>query len=175
MNIQELGSLGEFVGAIAVMVTLVYLAIQTRLTRKAAEVTQQAAEETAKYAGIQAGAVVVEGYSRWRSLVCNPETAEIIVKARGKNVLTDAEQLIYSAAFEELIFSTGISFESSAESASIHSVSADIEHLLAVFNANPRAINDWHRVHDIAAGVSSRFVETIDRLLKEQGIVKQGE
>ncbi|RLA46317.1 MAG: hypothetical protein DRR06_05375 [Gammaproteobacteria bacterium] len=175
MNIQELGSLGEFVGAIAVMVTLVYLAIQTRLTRKAAEVTQRAAEETAKYAGVQAGAAVVEGYSRWRMLMSKPDIAKIIVKAREDESLTDEEQVIYSAVFEELIYSASASFESSVESASFHTVSADVKNLLAVFKANPRVIAEWHRVHDITVGVSSRFVETIDSLLKEQEIAQQGD
>jgi hypothetical protein len=32
MNIQTLGSLGEFIGSLAVLVTLVYLAVQTRQT-----------------------------------------------------------------------------------------------------------------------------------------------
>ena len=39
MSIQELGSIGEFVSAFAVFATLIYLAIQTRLIRKAAEET----------------------------------------------------------------------------------------------------------------------------------------
>lgn len=30
MNIQTLGSLGEFIGSLAVLVTLVYLSVQTR-------------------------------------------------------------------------------------------------------------------------------------------------
>ena len=47
MSIQELGSMGEFVGAIAVLITLIYLSIQTRLTRRAAE-------ETANFASSQA-------------------------------------------------------------------------------------------------------------------------
>lgn len=32
MDIQTLGNLGEFVGSLAVLITLVYLAIQTRQT-----------------------------------------------------------------------------------------------------------------------------------------------
>jgi hypothetical protein len=35
MTIQDLGSLGEFLGSIAVLVTLVYLALQTRQNTKA--------------------------------------------------------------------------------------------------------------------------------------------
>ena len=77
MTVQELGSLGEFVSAIAVLATLVYLSIQTRLTRKASQ-------ETAKFASQQATQAVVEIYSRWRcALMGNPELAGILVKARG--------------------------------------------------------------------------------------------
>jgi hypothetical protein len=175
MNIQELGSLGEFVGAIAVMVTLVYLAIQTRLTRKAAEVTQRSAEETAKHAGVQAGATVIEGYSRWRSLVSNPQIAEVIVKARGMDELTDAEQFIYSVAFEDLFYAASASFESSADSASFHAVSGDTVSLLQVFKAEPRAIDEWYRVHDVTIAVSPRLVEMVDNLLEEQGLAKQAD
>ena len=37
MSITELGALGEFVGSIAVLGTLIYLAIQTRLTKEATQ------------------------------------------------------------------------------------------------------------------------------------------
>ena len=47
MNIQDLGSLGELVGAFAVVFALIYLAIQTRQARIAAE-------ESAKHSQIQA-------------------------------------------------------------------------------------------------------------------------
>ena len=173
MTLQELGSLGEFVGAIAVMVTLVYLAIQTRLTRKAAEVTQRAAEETAKYASVQAGAAVAEGYSRWRSLVSKLETAEIIAKARGEDKLTVAEQVVYSAAFEELFFTAMVSFESAEESASFHSESTDEIYLVDTLKDNPKAIAEWQRLHLALTAGSARFVETIDRLLGEQEIANQ--
>ena len=36
MTLQEWGSLGELVGGVAVIVTLIYLAVQTRQTRRAA-------------------------------------------------------------------------------------------------------------------------------------------
>jgi hypothetical protein len=169
MNIQELGSLGEFVGAIAVMVTLVYLAIQTRLTRKAAE-------ETAKFASMQMLQGVADMYSRWRLARMNPEIAELLVKSRGSERLTDAEQLIYSAAFEELFFTVLVSYQSAAESAFFfHEESVDIIYLLDTFKANPKAIAEWQRMRPaLIAGSSiagsSKFVETIDKMLKEQGI-----
>ena len=35
MTIQELGSIGEFISSIAVLLTLIYLAVQVRQTRNA--------------------------------------------------------------------------------------------------------------------------------------------
>ena len=173
MNIQDLGSLGEFIGAIAVVATLVYLAIQTRLTRKAAEVTQRAAEQTAKFSSQQMTQGVAEMYSRWRIVRLNPELAELLVKARGSKQLTDAEQVIFSSLFEELFFTAMVSFESAVESASFHSESTDEIYLVDALKDNPKAIAEWQRLHLALTAGSARFVETIDRLLGEQEIANQ--
>ncbi len=47
MTVQDLGSIGEIIGAVAVLFTLIYLSLQTRQARLAAE-------ETAKFASLQA-------------------------------------------------------------------------------------------------------------------------
>lgn len=41
LSIQDLGAIGEFISSIVVLLTLVYLAIQTNLTRKASQATLQ--------------------------------------------------------------------------------------------------------------------------------------
>jgi len=41
MSIQDLGAIGEFISSIVVLVTLVYLAVQTGLARKAAQANLQ--------------------------------------------------------------------------------------------------------------------------------------
>jgi hypothetical protein len=53
-TIQMLGSLGEFVGAIAVVATLVYLAIQVRHSKEAMEANTQSLEEGRKLARVEA-------------------------------------------------------------------------------------------------------------------------
>ncbi|MEJ2089416.1 MAG: hypothetical protein P8Y69_13285 [Gammaproteobacteria bacterium] len=52
---QLLGNLGEFVGALAVVATLFYLAVQVRLSRQATEANSQSLEETRKLALARAG------------------------------------------------------------------------------------------------------------------------
>ena len=49
-TIQMLGSLGEFVGAIAVVATLVYLAIQVRHSKEAMEGNTKSLEESRQLA-----------------------------------------------------------------------------------------------------------------------------
>ena len=51
---QLLGNLGEFVGALAVVATLFYLAVQVRLGREATEANSRSLEETRKLALAQA-------------------------------------------------------------------------------------------------------------------------
>ncbi len=53
-TIQMLGSLGEFVGAIAVVATLVYLAIQVRRSKEAMDANTQSLNESRKLAMAQA-------------------------------------------------------------------------------------------------------------------------
>ncbi len=53
-TIQMLGSLGEFVGAIAIVATLVYLAIQVRHSKEAMEANTQSLDENRKLAMAQA-------------------------------------------------------------------------------------------------------------------------
>ncbi len=52
-TIQMLGSLGEFVGAIAVVATLVFLAVQVRYSRQATEANTQSIERSQRLAVAQ--------------------------------------------------------------------------------------------------------------------------
>ena len=52
--IQMLGSLGEFVGAIAVVATLIYLAIQVGHSKEAMDANTRSLDETRKLATVEA-------------------------------------------------------------------------------------------------------------------------
>ena len=58
MNWEALGTLAEIISAAAVLITLIYLSVQMRITRVAAE-------ETSKHATQQATNAALEMYSRW--------------------------------------------------------------------------------------------------------------
>ena len=65
MTIQDLGALGELIGSVAVLATLVYLALQTRRTRIATEA--------------QGTMNALTAYSHWRtSLLQNSDTVRAI-------------------------------------------------------------------------------------------------
>ena len=82
MTIMELGALGEFVGAIAVVVTLIYLTLQLRQNTNAVEAN------TAR--------VVTEELQDMFALVAsNQELAEILVKAAGGSELQGAQRVRY--------------------------------------------------------------------------------
>jgi hypothetical protein len=67
LNLQDLGNLGEFVGAIAVVVTLAYLALQIRQNTRALGHAEQRA--------------ILEDGNNWRAnLIQDPKIAELYRK-----------------------------------------------------------------------------------------------
>jgi hypothetical protein len=159
MTIQDLGALGEFVSAIAVIITLIYLSIQTRLTRKAAE-------EAANFASQEALRAVPTMYARYRVLTSTPELAGIMVKARGDQELSETEKILYATIFQELIYTAATSYESSAVSISKHDRRGDVDFVTSVLKANPRAVDIWRANCDIAAKISTTFVQAVNEALE---------
>lgn len=163
MNWEAVGVIVETVGVFAVLITLVYLSIQTRLTRKAVE-------ESSEHAAQQATHAAVGMYSELRrTLLGSPEIAGVLVQARSEQGLTDKEQILFSAYFEDLFFAAATSYRSmvhhTAETGQISAV-----HLLSVLSENPKAIEDWHKMSNILSGISSDFVAVIERSIEEQGL-----
>ena len=78
MSIQDLGSIGEFISSIAVLVTLLYLAVQVRQTRNATVASTMLANR------MQFQSIMIANRD---SLI-----APIIVKADKDEVLSDEEE-----------------------------------------------------------------------------------
>lgn len=79
---QLLGNYGEFIGAIGVIATLVYLAIQVRQNSVLLAHNNAAVEESTKLARVAAMDRYSESVSRWRGrLVENAEVAALWEKA----------------------------------------------------------------------------------------------
>ena len=157
MSVQDLGSMGELIGALAVLVTLIYLSIQTRLTRKAAQ-------ESAKFALAEATRAITQIYAKYRTFMTTPVLAEIVVKARVEP-LNDKEQLMFSAVFEELFFVASCAYQSSFTGATLVDPGANLEHVVDVIHANPLALEVWKTQHSVLAKNSPDFVAKADEML----------
>jgi len=83
MTIMELGAIGEFVGAIAVVVTLIYLAFQMRQNTNALKLNT-------------AGSVTEELQENFSLLASNQELAEIFVTAAQESTLQGAERVRFN-------------------------------------------------------------------------------
>jgi len=73
-----LGSLGEFVGAIAVVLTLIYLAIQVRHGSALLEANNAAMDESARLARAAAVDRYSDAVSRWRGRVIENEGVALL-------------------------------------------------------------------------------------------------
>ena len=92
MNWEAIGALGEVLGAVAVIATLLYLAVQTRHARVAVE--------TASTLG------TIEGHSRFRqALIKHPELTDLLAKANSSTELTEGEVQRIKILFIELFLS----------------------------------------------------------------------
>ncbi len=93
MTIEELGNLGEFIAAIAVLVSLVYLALQIRQNTK--QVEQASFND------------VYRAYSEMRqSVYTDGAIAEILVKAVAGEALSRVETIKVEAFISENLFCT---------------------------------------------------------------------
>ncbi len=90
MTIMELGAVGEFVGAIAVVVTLIYLAVQMRQNTNALKLAT-------------ARSVTEELQDSFSLLASNQELADIFVTASGELALQGAERVRYYTLTSNLV------------------------------------------------------------------------
>jgi len=162
MSIQDLGAIGELVGAVAVIATLIYLAIQTRQSRIAVE-------QTAKFAGLQATATLMGNYNHWRELLLsNSEFASILVKANKGADLSEEEKIQLAAIFQELFLAGAFAYLSSQKSGSLQPVSSDVDYLIGYLRENPSGVEIWHKFKSTVQKVSPEFAAAIDRSLEEE-------
>ena len=104
--IETLGNLGDFIGGIAVVVTLVYLAIQIRQNTVQLRKSADIARAEARFTSVQA-------FSEFRShLIANPEVASLYYRG-GKDIdaLSPEDRLRYGLLLQQLFFSMHAALE----------------------------------------------------------------
>jgi len=165
-TIETLGNLGEFVGAIGIVVTLVYLAIQVRHSRSLIEANSAAMDENTRLVKAAAMDRYNDVVSRWRGrLIENEEVAKIWDKAlRGQPVIgSDAIRL------ENLWIDWINTYRSNfSRAAAVGQDGLKHQAVLSVvltMRAAPILLELWEWARPVNELSSEDFVESIDREL----------
>ena len=92
---QLLGNFGEFIGAIAVVLTLIYLAIQVRHSKESIDANTRSLDVQNRSTRIEALTAVGDGFSRFRSGIReHPDVASIWVRGGADLNTLDAEERV---------------------------------------------------------------------------------
>jgi len=152
MNWEAAGALGEIIGAVAVVATVIYLAVQIRTARIGSTSTATYAE--------------MEGFSRWRGAILqNSDVAEAMTKAnRGEN-LTEREQLHLRMVVDELFVLVIVGPAEIEAWGQSNRRPTELEYLEMIFEENPGLIPYWQRYRRIANLLSEDSVSAIDELV----------
>lgn len=154
MNWEAIGVFAEIVGAATVVITLIYLGRQIRLSREESQVH-------GTYASF-------ELYANWRAhLINNPDLAELIAKANRGEELTDAENARAGVFIEDLPIATYVSHTTSAKSNPLYRRGADIGYLAAFLKVNPGLVPHWERTRVLLEDMNPEFPSAVDNLLAQ--------
>jgi len=116
MNWEALGAIGEIVGAVAVIATLGYLAVQMRQN------TIQM-RESVKVTHLDSLHQTIDSFSRYRHLLSQPEAADVYVRGLdGYSALDPADQVRFRAIIEEYFFAYAAMFQRLTEGLYEHSL-----------------------------------------------------
>ena len=152
MNWEAIGALGETIGAIAVISTLAYIALQTHRARVATEASSSMA--------------TVDLYSRWRSsLLQNSDLPVVLAKANRAEPLTDEEAIQLQYLADDLFSIATITYANNMNSGSLHDRLGDINFLAGTLRANPGLVEEWVRFRTALVFASDEFVSAINNEL----------
>lgn len=99
MNWEAIGAIAETLGAIAVIATLFYLAVQIRQNNRNVE-------ENIRRLRLDAGVSTIESFSRYRAYLCQADMAAIHLKGMADyTALSDVERVRFGAVMDELLYS----------------------------------------------------------------------
>ena len=151
--------IADIVATVAVIATLVYVAIQMRLTRLAYEAQ-----------GLYSS---VELYSRWRTtLLQNSDVTRTIAKANRSEELDDHEAIQISTLMDDLFIAVVAAHMRTLKFQ--YDRSANIEYLAGILEANPGLIPHWNRFRSVAELVSRESAEDIDKRVNQIEQVRAG-
>ena len=156
MNWEAIGAIGEVIGAIAVVSTLAYFALQIQDTKRS---------------GMAQGTLTaVQLFSNWRtSLVQNTDLAAAFAKLNIGEELSETERILVQTSFDELLMAAAVQRSQVLQTGSLHEMSADVEYLLHVFEAIPGVLSLWNDTRSVVVMVSPELVSDLDKRLVQIG------
>jgi hypothetical protein len=154
VNWEAIGVIAEIVGAMAVVITLIYLSVQIRLTRKEGQV--------------HASYYSLERYANWRShLLNNRDLAVAVAKANKGEQLTEDETIRLTTLMDDLITTSYASHTVSLQSDPHYHRSSEVDYLIAFLKANPGMVPHWKRFCVFAEQSAPAFLKEMDERKKE--------
>ena len=156
MTLQDLGNLGEFIGAVAVVVSLVYVAYQLRQN------TIQMAEHS-RSLRLAANDATADQFSRFRDpLIRDPQIASLWLRGREDfSALSPEEQVQAGAMFLELYFAHQSVFIRAQEGALERNIWERQARVVSSELRSPGVQTWWSRANRI---FDPRFVSAVDEL-----------
>ena len=132
MNWDAIGAIAELVGAVAVVVTLIYLAIQIRQSNTSARVAARL-EMTRQYSDFADG------------LINNPEANRVLRSGLAEEQLNESDQLMFAALMHKCFwYFSAMHFQQA-----VHSFSDDewyqSKRLIRRITSNPGARSWWEQ------------------------------
>ena len=156
MSIQDWGSIGEVIGGLAVVATLIYLSLQIREFKKA---TMARGNEFS-----------MQVFSNWRSAAfSNSEVVEVLAKANSGEVLSDAERIRLELVADEFFFTNMSSYSNSRVAGNSYDDEAEVRYTIDMFRRYPCLIHQWERFRPNIQLAAPEYGDAIDTALQKRG------
>jgi len=156
MNIQDWGAVGEILGGLAVVATIIYLSVQIRELKKA---TVARGNEFS-----------MQVFSNWRrTAMSNSEVVNVIAKANMDEPLSDSERIRLELVADEFFFTNCSSYATSRLLGSTYDDSAEVRYTLDMFARYPCLVSEWKRFRPNIDLAAPAYGEAIDAAIKNGG------
>jgi len=151
--IGAIGAIGDFIGGVAVVVSLVYLATQVR---HSARITEQNTREVSA----SARESVFGAFSRWRTLVADERLTRVFVLGCDDlSALTREERFQFGLLMQDLLYANQVLFSRGHEGSTGIPPQTAVENATSVL-VRPGA-NEWWALN------SQRFMPAFSRAVSE--------
>ena len=152
MNWDAVGALGEIVGAVAVVGSLWYLAIQIRESRRSSEA--------------QGTLASTEVASRWRgNLMMNNELALAVAKANESEELSHRERIQVRTLADDLFIAGAAAYLSTSQTGALHDDTGEVEYVVKILSENPGLVSEWERAKPFTDLMSPIFCKAVEAKL----------